>query len=273
LVERYCRWPPTAASRSASRTRRASSGTSGRRAPTRARPGSGASRTRTRAQRTRAPRARAPRAASRRERAADALVDRPAARLAGDVRRHEAPATVDEEGLGEPGDSPVAERRADAVANDSVRHRVPLDEALRRAAEVLRVDPDEHHALRFPARGGGRERARLLLARHTPRRPEVDDDHLASVAREVELRASVQSWEPQVRRSHDLSFVNLLRNPSVLVRDVPDEQAEQGEHDGDGGELCEAAHQTMNTVVPMPTWLKSHSASGMCMRMQPCDAL
>ena len=77
-----------------------------------------------------------------------------------------------------------------------------------------------------------------------------------------------------MRRSHDLSFVDLLRGAAAAaVRDVPDEQAEEGEHDGDGGELCEAAHQTMNTVVPMPTWLKSHSASGMCMRMQPCDAL
>ena len=30
--------------------------------------------------------------------------------------------------------------------------------------------------------------------------------------------------------------------------------------------------ETMKTVVPMFTWLKSHSASLMCMRMQPCEA-
>jgi hypothetical protein len=28
----------------------------------------------------------------------------------------------------------------------------------------------------------------------------------------------------------------------------------------------------MKTGVPMWTWLKSHSASGMCIRMQPCEA-
>src|SRR5437667_11764056 len=28
----------------------------------------------------------------------------------------------------------------------------------------------------------------------------------------------------------------------------------------------------MTTVVPRPTCWKSHSASGMCMRMQPCDS-
>ena len=56
------------------------------------------------------------------------------------------------------------------------------------------------------------------------------------------------------------------------VRDIPDQQPEQGEHDGDG-DGPDGAHQRMKTVVPTFTWSNSHSASGTCIRMQPCDSL
>src|SRR5581483_7027952 len=61
-----------------------------------------------------------------------------------------------------------------------------------------------------------------------------------------------------------------------LMRQLPHEQREQpgdgGERDALRGEL-EGTHQaaTMYTGVPTFTWLKSHSACGMCMRMQPCE--
>ena len=70
-----------------------------------------------------------------------------------------------------------------------------------------------------------------------------------------------------------LAAVDLRRDPLVLlVRDVPDEQPEQREHDGDRGD-ADDSHQTMWTVVPISTWSKSHSASGTCIRMQPCERL
>ena len=76
------------------------------------------------------------------------------------------------------------------------------------------------------------------------------------------------------RRRDDLLRVDLLRDlAAASVREIPDEQPEQAEHDGDGGDLRDAAHQTMKTVVPTSTWSKSHSASGTCIRMQPCEAL
>ena len=76
------------------------------------------------------------------------------------------------------------------------------------------------------------------------------------------------------QRRDDLFRVDLLRDLAVAeCADVPDEHAEQAEHDGDGGDLGAPAHQTMNTVVPTSTWSKSHSASATCIRMQPCEAL
>jgi hypothetical protein len=40
----------------------------------------------------------------------------------------------------------------------------------------------------------------------------------------------------------------------------------------DGPTRSEAYALTMKTGVPMRTWPKSHSASGIRMRMQPCEA-
>ena len=64
------------------------------------------------------------------------------------------------------------------------------------------------------------------------------------------------------------------------LRELPDEQREQQDDEPDRqclraelqpccGHLTAA---TMKTGVPTVTWLKSHSASGMCIRMQPCEA-
>ena len=66
---------------------------------------------------------------------------------------------------------------------------------------------------------------------------------------------------------------------AAALGELPDEQREQQGHEPDRqclrAELQPCAHltaETMKTGVPTVTWLKSHSASGMCMRMQPCEA-
>ena len=65
------------------------------------------------------------------------------------------------------------------------------------------------------------------------------------------------------------------------MRHLPDEQREEREHERHGeclgAELQPRGHRdpyadTMKTVVPILTRLKSHSASEMCIRMQPCEA-
>ena len=75
-----------------------------------------------------------------------------------------------------------------------------------------------------------------------------------------------------------LTVPERLRHAFVAVMgDTPDQQGEQAEHESQRQPLCcepyRAGHQaaTMNTVVPTSTWLNSHSASGMCMRMHPCE--
>ena len=63
-----------------------------------------------------------------------------------------------------------------------------------------------------------------------------------------------------------------------VAHDTPDEHCEQGEDDGDRQHLAGASqaqsHQaeTMNTGVPTFTFLNSHSADGIAMRMQPWEA-
>ena len=75
-----------------------------------------------------------------------------------------------------------------------------------------------------------------------------------------------------------LTVLEGLRHALVaVVRHTPDEQGEEPENESESEALrCEpyrARHQaeTMNTVVPTSTWLNSHSASEMCIRMQPWD--
>src|SRR4051794_28191150 len=57
------------------------------------------------------------------------------------------------------------------------------------------------------------------------------------------------------------------------MREVPDEQPEEREDTSDRTDPERAHHPMTKTVVPTSTWSKSHSASGTCIRMQPCDAL
>src|SRR5581483_4498351 len=119
----------------------------------------------------------------------------------------------------------------------------------------------------------GGERPRLLLARQAGGLPEVHDDDAAAQRGEIEAAGEVEPRQVELRRGHDATLVDLLRDPGpVPVRHLPHEQRQQGDDSG-GGEDAQDAHQTMWTVVPMSTWSNSHSASGTCIRMQPCDAL
>ena len=66
------------------------------------------------------------------------------------------------------------------------------------------------------------------------------------------------------------------RNRRVVGRDLPDEQSEKPQDERERAELpCDlqpAGHaETMKTVVPTVIRLYNHSASGIRMRMQPCD--
>ena len=71
----------------------------------------------------------------------------------------------------------------------------------------------------------------------------------------------------------------LRATPLPWCDDLPDEQAEQS---GDGRDRtpCRPSFSrrgtsyagTMKTGVPTSTWSNSHSACGMYIRMQPCEA-
>src|SRR5581483_3445754 len=135
---------------------------------------------------------------------------------------------------------------------------------------VVVVDAEKDHALPAILLPRRLQHLRLLLARPAPRGEEVEHDRLAAERPEVDRAGARQSVEREVRR----------RPPELrrmrLMRQLPHEQREQpgdgGERDALRGEL-EGTHQaaTMYTGVPTFTWLKSHSACGMCMRMQPCE--
>ena len=97
--------------------------------------------------------------------------------------------------------------------------------------------------------------------------------------RQLKLARAIEPAEDEVRGRGDLPLVDLRRDAAavVLERDLPDQEGEQREdqpdREGLGTELDARGHaETMKTVVPIRTWLKSHSASEMCMRMQPCEA-
>ena len=144
------------------------------------RPGSRASCRRRREPRAQA-QARPLRRASRLEREPDARFELLRRSRARDVRRHHAAAPVDEEGLGDPGHAPVAERRADAVADVRVVDAVAAADTPRAARfSVEGVDADEDDALVLPGARGVGDAACLLLARDAVRLPEVDDDDLAA---------------------------------------------------------------------------------------------
>src|SRR5439155_7450011 len=107
------------------------------------------------------------------------------------------------------------------------------------------------------------------------RLPEVEHDDLAAKRGEAERSGGVDAVARERRRDDDLTPVHGTRDlAAALVRDVPDQHAEQCQHDRDRYGLSSTPdHQTMKTVVPTSTWLKSHSACGISIRMQPCDRL
>src|SRR4029453_6942365 len=108
---------------------------------------------------------------------------------------------------------------------------------------------------------------------------EVEHERLLPAKHgKVDATTTVDAREVERRRGRMVTVVERLRDGRrVLGRPAPDQQREQAHDDGD----CEclrsqpdgACHQaaTMKTVVPISTWLKSHSACRMCMRMQPCE--
>src|SRR5262249_49886522 len=266
---------PSSAVRSASSTRRAARGTAGRRAPPRVLPASGASRWQAQAAQARGrQQQRVELSRAEGEGLADPLVELLPAGGADDVRRHDAAATVDEERLRVAGDAVVPGQR-EVVGHDRIRDPEAAHELERRAPQILLVDAEEDDVLAGPALRSLGERPGLARARRAVRLPEVEHDDLAAQRCEAELAARVDTVARERRRGDDLALVDLARDlAAALVRDVPDEYSEQRQHDGNCGALCgSSGHQTMKTVVPMSTWLNSHSACGISIRMQPCDSL
>ena len=95
------------------------------------------------------------------------------------------------------------------------------------------------------------------------------------------LPVPVEAREVEVRRGGRFPFASSRGDALVLVHDLPDEQGEQPGDDRDRqrlqARLQPRRHDvtqagTMKTGVPTSTWSNSHSASGMYMRMQPCEA-
>src|SRR5262249_17513411 len=116
-------------------------------------------------------------------------------------------------------------------------------------------------------------------ARYAPRRPEVEHDRLSSAQRrEIDAAVAVQAAEVEDGSSRALPLVERLRDALlVVVHHAPDEQGEQrddecyGQRLGTEPELARHQVGMMKAVVPTFTWLKSHPASGMCIRMHPCE--
>src|SRR5205807_4811334 len=107
--------------------------------------------------------------------------------------------------------------------------------------------------------------------------PEVDDHDLAPQRRELERARPVQPLEVEIDRLRTMARGERARDRRlVTLHDLPDEQPEQRDDEPERcdlpGELERLHAATMNTVVPRSTVLKSHSASGMYIRMQPCEA-
>ena len=127
---------------------------------------------------------------------------------------------------------------------------------------------------------------RLLPARDAPRSPEVEHDHLA--------RSDASSSFPRPSRRVSVKFFG-CGGRAAPVHDLPDQEPEERRRRGrppaparqlrravissevtrsSGAPRTQSPDHagTMITGVPTCTWSKSHSADGMNMRMQPCDA-
>ena len=96
----------------------------------------------------------------------------------------------------------------------------------------------------------------------------------------MELAALIEALEREVRRGGTLTAVRLLREiASLVVQKRPREKDEKERDEADGHALgrepSAIPHDyllTMKTGVPISTCWNSHSASGIRIRMQPCDA-
>ena len=200
---RRCALRPRSSSRARprSRTRRASCGTTGRRAASRAAPGSRAS-----CRRPRAPRARAPSAATatqphdlqREPDAALELLREAGPVMCGGTTR---PRRSTKNVSGTPVTPQLPERRADAVADVRVVDAVAARGTRARPASC-RARRRRRRRLPCPSRHARSSAtpARLLLARDAVRLPEVDDDDLAAQRGEAQPAVGVEARQVELRR-------------------------------------------------------------------------
>src|SRR5438128_4415190 len=119
---------------------------------------------------------------------------------------------------------------------------------------------------------------RFLLARRAPRGPEVEHDDLPPQRGEPHVAFAVQPRQDEARGDGSLAVGDRARDAAVsLVRQAPAEDCEQTRDDGHRSCLRAQLQPpgrhaaTMKTGVPMSTWSNSHSASGMYIRMHPCE--
>ena len=192
-----------------------------------------------------------------------------------DVRRHDAAAPVDEERLGCAGDAPVRPGRARARQGRSrYVDAVALQVRLRRAVQIDLVDAEEDDALRRSS-APRRRRASFASCLHGT---QSDCQKLSTTTLpRSEARLSRPLPSTRGRSSSGAATIwplsTFTRDPgAVLCATSQTSRPSSASTGGDRGARSDA-HQTMNTVVPTSTWSNSHSASGTCMRMQPCEAL
>ncbi len=97
----------------------------------------------------------------------------------------------------------------------------------------------------------------------------------------VEVAVLVEPLEREVRAPAGRSprAAALLRSPPSSRDERPREQDEEERDEADGHALGDEPRarrhryfEMMKTGVPISTWRKSHSASGIRIRMQPCEA-
>ena len=144
------------------------------------------------------------------------------------------------------------------------------------AAEVLRVDAEHDEPAVRGALPGLLQDRRLVLARQAPRREEVDHERLAAVVGERDRAVAGQAVEREGRhRLADLG--GLLPALQHLPAEQPEHRGDDPDRDDLPDELRASGRSrpqlgTMKTGVPTSTRWKSHSASGISMRMQPCEA-
>src|SRR5919204_2982848 len=189
------------------------------------------------------------------------------------------PVAIDEEDARQLRPSlPAIQYAAGAVVHARVRDAVLGQPLARVGTVILRVDADERHAVAVTL-VRALQPPRLLNARDAPRGPEIQYDRFATAhGREIDLALAVQTRKIEVRSGRTLARGKRARDAApVPVHDAPDQQREQRRHQRNGERLRKepqaAGHQsgTIKTAVPMRTWTKSHSASGMRIRMHPCE--